>query len=215
MKKMISCIYRITFLLSCFFIFISIMNMHSALSVKNYIETTGVISEVESKEHLSRQGKQTRFSYIITWEKDGKEYQKRVKAAFSKPDEGINVIWVRPDNKDAILSNSVSIRVTSYFDLIVGIVLGVVAVLFRKKGEELHLIGRQEYMEHLHDKRILLAILLGCDFFMVFIVGLMHYSAWKNGEYIPAPMMDLIILGVFFAGVIGLKLQKISKEISK
>lgn len=112
-------------------LFAGIVNLQSANMVKDYIPVTGYIENVEQTSVLRRSGRETRYNYTITWERDGEEYHRRLTGQIDKPDETIREIWVSPDNTNAIPNNSDNIAKSGKMDLIVAAIIFVLSFVVR------------------------------------------------------------------------------------
>lgn len=120
------------FIIAGVLLFVGLVNFHSSIAVKDYIETEGEICNVESKQVLWHQHYVTRYDYDIVWYDNTEKYTKHLEEQVDPEEEGVRTIWVRPDNKNAVLSNSVDIRQEVPLYLLVGLVSGAIGFIICK-----------------------------------------------------------------------------------
>lgn len=189
--------YRLCFLIAAITLFIGLVNLHRSYIVKDYIENTGVIDNIESVRVLRRHQYVTEYNYDLTWFDNGEEYKKHFSGQVNLPEEGIVTIWVRPDNRDAVLHNSFEIKKEAPLYLIIALVTGVLGIvilfIFIRNRRE----SNAERIERLEDTEIY--SMVGFIFCIVGIVMyvIMEYIEYKQGEYIsPVTFDGIIAIGV-------------------
>lgn len=185
--------YRICFLVAGVFLFLALTFFHSSVVVKDYVETSGEISDVEEVSVYWHQRYVTRYNYRLTWKADGQEYEKYFKEQIDFPQEGEVAIWVRPDNRDAVFSNAIEVNESAYNYLGIGLAAGLLGMLLWFIWKLGHPISRQEQEEHLEDTELYSVLV-----FLLCIIGIaiqlgMSYADYKKGEYINPVMYDFSI----------------------
>lgn len=185
--------YRFLFLVFGLCLFFGLMNLHSSLLVKDYIETTGEIRNVESVHVLWHQKYVTRYNYDLVWYDNGRQYEKHFDEQRNCQEEGEVTIWVRPDNRDAVLFNSVEIKedVGLYLGIsllagVVGLVVFIIHIINRRENGE-------ERMERLENTEIgsMLIFVLCLIGIAIEVVAL--YMDYRKGFYVNPVLFDFSI----------------------
>lgn len=206
--------YRICFLIAGVFLFFALTLFHSSVVVKDYVETAGEISDVEEVSVYWHQRYVTRYNYQLTWTADGQEYEKYFEEQMDFPDEGEVTIWVRPDNRDAVFSNTVEVNGDAYKHLGIGLAAGLLGFLLLFIWKQSHPMSRQQEEEHLEDTKLYSVLV-----FILCIIGIimqlsMSYADYKSGKYVNPVLFDfsiacgviaLICVGLFIRAKIKLK----------
>ena len=170
-------------------LFAGLVNFHSSIAVKDYIETEGEICNVESKQVLWHQHYVTRYDYDIVWYDNSEKHTRHLEEQVDPEEEGVRTIWVRPDNKNAILSNSVDFGQDVPLYLLVGLVSGASGFFICKvrsnKGRE----TRAQRIERLEDTKMYSIMVIILTVIAMGMFGIMGYEDYKNG-YIPSGVWD-------------------------
>ena len=185
--------HRICFLIAGVFLFLAMTSFHSSVIVKDYIETTGEISEAEEVSVYRHQSYVTRYNYLLTWTEDGEEYEKYFEEQVDPPEEGEATIWVRPDNRDAVLSNGVEINESAWQYLGIGLAAGLIGLLLLFIWNAGHSMSRQEEEEHLEDTKLYSGLVFIVSIIGIIIQHAMCYKDYQNGEYVNPVMYDFSI----------------------
>lgn len=182
--------YRLFIIVAVVFLFFALTSFHSSFIVKDYEKSIGEICNLEEVRVLEKQRYVTRYNYDLVWYSDDEVYEKKFKHQIDKREEGETVIWVQPDNRNAVFSNSVEIGKNAYIYLIIGLVAGVsgLFLLIKEKNSE-KLSGNQK-IEKLED-RLMYSVIA----FILCLVGI-GFQLWdayvekKAGEYVNPVMYD-------------------------
>ena len=124
-------------------------------------------------------------------------------------------IWVRPDNRDAVFSNSVEVNESAYQYLGIGFAAGLIGLLLmfiRNAGQTM---SRQQQEEHLEDTKLYSGLV-----FIVCIIGIiiqltMSYADYKNGEYVNPVMYDFSIACGIIAVICTMLFIRAKKKLKK
>ncbi|MDD6291148.1 MAG: hypothetical protein PUA77_05075, partial [Lachnospiraceae bacterium] len=117
-------------------LYVALVNYHSSIAVADYIETEGEICNLESEQVLWHQQYVASYDYDIVWYDDGEKYTKHLDEQVNSRDEGPCTIWVRPDNKDALLGNSTDMREDVPIYILVALASGVIAYFICKMRQK-------------------------------------------------------------------------------
>lgn len=207
--------HRICFLIAGVFLFLAMTSFHSSVVIKDYIETTGEVSEAEEVSVYWHQSYVTRYNYLLTWTEDGEEYEKYFEEQMDPQEAGEVTIWVRPDNRDAVFSNSVEVNESAYQYLGIGFAAGLIGLLLmfiRNAGQTM---SRQQQEEHLEDTKLYSGLV-----FIVCIIGIiiqltMSYADYKNGEYVNPVMYDFSIACGIIAVICTMLFIRAKKKLKK
>ena len=170
-------------------LFAGLVNFHSSIAVKDYIETEGEICNVESKQVLWHQHYVTRYDYDIVWYDNSKKYTKHLEDQVDPEEEGVRTIWVRPDNKSAILRNSVDFGQDVPLYLLVGLVSGAIGFFICKVRSNKRRETRAQRIERLEDTKMYSIMVIILTVIAMGMFGIMGYEDYKNG-YIPSGVWD-------------------------
>ena len=170
-------------------LFVGLVNFHSAITVKDYIETEGEICNVESKQVLWHQHYVTRYDYDIVWYEGTKKHTRHLEEQVNPQEEGVRTIWVRPDNKNAILSNSVDFGQDVPLYLLVGLVSGAIGFFICKVRSNKRRETRAQRIERLEDTKMYSIMVIILTVIAMGMFGIMGYEDYKNG-YIPSGVWD-------------------------
>lgn len=195
--------HRICFLIAGVFLFLAMTSFHSSVLVKDYVECTGEVNDVEEVRVYRHQRYVTGYNYRLTWISDGEEYEKYFKEQLDKPREGEVTIWVRPDNRDAVFSNTAEVNESANQLLGVGLAAGLLGLLMMLIRKISHPMSRQEEEEHLEN-----TVLYSAMVFILCIIGIviqlwMSYADYKEGEYVDPVMFDFSIACGVIAVICG------------
>lgn len=155
--------YRLLFLAASVCLVIGAIDLHTSYEVKNYTETTGEICNVEPVRVLWHRRYVTRYNYDLVWYDGGEVYKKHYDRMFDMPQKGEVTIWVRPDNRNAVLSDSPGIKGLAVKILAVGFGAGVLGMIlylcYLVKRKE----SNKERTERLENTRIggILGVIFG------------------------------------------------------
>ncbi len=185
--------YRFLFCVFGLFLFFGLISLHSSFLVKDYIQTTGEICNVEQVRVLWHQQYVMRYNYDLIWYDNGTQYEKHIDEQMDCPEEGEVTIWVRPDNRDAALYNSVEIKgyVGLYLGIsllagVVGLVLFIRHITNRKETRE----EREERLENTEIGSMLLFILCLIG---IAIQGIYAYMDYRKELYVNPVWFDFSI----------------------
>lgn len=185
--------YRICFLIAGLFLFLALTSFHSSVVVKDYVEAVGEISDVEEVSVYWHQRYVTRYDYLLTWTMDGQEYEKYFDEQVDRPEEGIVTIWVRPDNEDAVFSNTAEVNESAYNYLAIGLTAGLLGILLLFIWNMMNPMSRAQQEEHLEDTKLYSVIVfIACVIGIIIQLG-MSYADYKKGEYVNPVMYDFSI----------------------
>lgn len=185
--------YRLFFLLFGLFLFLGLASLHSSFLVKNYIKTTGEICNVESVRVLWHREYVTRYNYDLVWYDNGKQYEKHMNEQMNFHEEGEVTIWVSPDNRDAVLSNSVEIKDNAYLYLSISLLAGIVGLVIFI----IHIINRretrEERMDRLENMEIGSMLLFILSLIGIAIQVIESYKDYRQGLYVNPVVFDISI----------------------
>lgn len=193
--------YRFCFALTALFFFFSGSSFHSSIIVKDYIETTGEVCNLEETSEFRHGNRELRYNYDLIWYEDGEVYEKHFEKQLDAREEGEIAIWVRPDNKDAVFSNSVENYDAAYQFLGIAFIAGLVGLLFYGIERSNRYESRSQVIERLEDTKMYSVMA-----FILCIIGMampfiLEYSAFKNGEYVSPVLLDFsIACGILAVG---------------
>lgn len=170
-------------------LFAGLVNFHSSIAVKDYIETEGEICNVESKQVLWHQHYVTRYDYDIVWYDNSEKHIRHLEEQVDPGEEGVRTIWVRPDNKNAILSNSVDFGQDVPLYLLVGLVSGAIGFFICKVRSNKRRETRAQRIERLEDTKMYSIMVIILTVIAMGMFGIMGYEDYKNG-YIPSGVWD-------------------------
>ena len=170
-------------------LFAGLVNFHSSIAVKDYIETEGEICNVESKQVLWHQHYVTRYDYDIVWYDNSEKHTRHLEEQVDPEEEGVRTIWVRPDNKNAILSNSVDFGQDVPLYLLVGLVSGAIGFFICKVRSNKRRETRAQRIERLEDTKMYSIMVIILTVIAMGMFGIMGYEDYKNG-YIPSGVWD-------------------------
>ena len=170
-------------------LFAGLVNFHSSIAVKDYIETEGEICNVESKQVLWHQHYVTRYDYDIVWYDNSEKHTRHLEEQVDPEEEGVRTIWVRPDNKNAILSNSVDFGQDVPLYLLLGLVSGAVGFFICKVRSNKRRETRAQRIERLEDTKMYSIMVIILTVIALGMFGIMGYEDYKNG-YIPSGVWD-------------------------
>ncbi len=202
-------IVSIVFLLAAFF------HLHSAQLSQDYIQTVGEVENVEShKKHL-RGRVRTEYDFDVTWEMNGRLYEKRFEGQLDYRPEGPVDIWVSPDNTEVCFSSAEDIQKEIPGNFLIAIIAGILGIILRKKkSNKRRYISKAERIDRLEN----LQIESGIGFFAFLTgVGFIGYDLYKDYQtlmifnpimvdlMIVAGVGALICIGIFVYACIKLK----------
>lgn len=174
-------------------LFFGLTSLHSSLLVKDYIEATGKICNVEPVRVLWHQQYVTRYDYDIIWYDNGEQYKKHIDEQVDCPEEGETTIWVHPDNRDAVSSNSVKLRenVGLYLGVsllagIIGLVIFVIYIMNRRETEK-------EKVERLEDTEIYSMLLFILCLVAIVMQVIYIFKDYRQGLYVNPVLFDFCI----------------------
>ena len=170
-------------------LFAGLVNFHSSIAVKDYIETEGEICNVESKQVLWHQHYVTRYDYDIVWYDNSEKHTRHLEEQVDPEEEGVRTIWVRPDNKNAILNNSVDFGQDVPLYLLVGLVSGAIGFFICKVRSNKRRETRAQRIERLEDTKMYSIMVIILTVIAMGMFGIMGYEDYKNG-YIPSGVWD-------------------------
>ena len=187
--------YRLFVVIAATCLLIGGSMLHGAYDTKNYIESTGQICNITSK-NVVRNGRQTKlYEYDLIWSFEGQSYRKHYKDK-EKEDvkkEGECKIWIRPDNREVILASPEELKTTGFKYLLFFAASGILALVFWL----IHIAGRresrEERMERLEDRKIYSVV----GFILCMIgIGIAGFEWWRDvrkGVYPGTVNLDCII----------------------
>lgn len=208
-------IYREHPSLLCFIIagsllFCGIINLQSSVITQNYIETTGVISDIEVSKVLRHGRYETRYDYDVTWYTDGEEYSQHLTKQVELPEEGMITLWVSSNNRNFRFSESDEIAKEGYIFILIAFPvggLGIFLYVIRKKKRQ---DSRAERMERLENIRIYAILMFVFSLFGVGIAIACSYSEYQNNEF---GFVFIDLLAVFgIAAIISLIIDIVTKK---
>lgn len=191
--------YRLCFVLFALFLFFAGTSYHSSLIMTDYIETVGEVCNVEETTELRHGNVEPRYNYDLIWYADGEEYEKHFDKQFDAREEGETTIWVRPDNKDAVFSNSMENYDSAGRFLGLSFVAGLIGLIFYGLERMNRNESRSETIDRLENTQIYSAIGFALCIIGIMIQVIMEYPAYKRGKYINPVIFDFSVA----CGVIG------------
>lgn len=193
--------YRLCFVLAGLFLFLSGSSFHSSVLIKDYIEITGEVCNLEETSELRHGSRELRYNYDLIWYEDGEEYEKHFEKQLDGREEGEITIWVRPDNKDAVFSNSVENYDTAYQFLGIALIAGLVGLLFYGIERSNRYESRSQVIERLEDTKLYSMIAFVLSLIGMAMPFILEYSAFKNGEYVSPILFDFsVACGILAVG---------------
>lgn len=193
--------YRLCFVLTGLFLFFAGTSFHSSVLVRDYIEATGEVCNLEETSEVRHGNRELRYNYDLIWYADGEEYEKHFEKQFDAREEGEVTIWVRPDNRDAIFSNSVENYESAYRFLAIAIFAGLTGLLFYSIERSNRNESRSRMIERLEDIRMYSVLAFIFSLIGVAMPFILEYKSFKNGEYINPILFDFsIACGVLAIG---------------
>lgn len=197
--------YRLCFILAALFLFFSGTSFHNSVIMKDYIETTGEVCNLEETTVTRHGNIEIRYNYDLIWYADGEAYEKHFDEQFDAREEGETTIWVRPDNRDAVFSNSEENYDSAYKYLGIALAAGMVGLLLYGFAKMSRNESRSETIERLEDTKLYSIMAFFLSLIGVVIVFIMEYPAYKEGEYISPVVFDMAIAcGVIAIGCLGM-----------
>ncbi len=193
--------YRFCFVLAGLFLFFAGTSFHSSVLIKDYIETTGEVCNLEETTEIRQGNRELRYNYDLIWYADGEEYEKHFEKQLDAREEGEVTIWVRPDNKDAVFSNSTENYDAAYKFLGIAILAGLAGLLFYGIERSNRYESQSQIIERLEDTKLYSIIA-----FVLCLIGMtmpfiLEYPAFKSGEYINPILFDFsVACGVLAVG---------------
>ena len=206
--------FRLFFVIAGITLVLGVTGLHTSYATKDYIKTTGEISNVTSERVLRRQGYVTRYSYDLKWYADGEVFRKHFNGMFDPETEGEVTIWVSPDNRDAQLGRSGSFHTGIDFDylcLCISLVSGLLAIMLYRFHVKNRKESSAEREERLEDNKLgsIIAFLLS-----LFGAGYGVFDIWKDyraGKIISVACIDLAVI-FLAAAVICLVIYFVSQK---
>lgn len=193
--------YRLCFVLAGLFLFFSGTMFHSSIIVKDYMETTGEVCNLEETTEIRQGVKEPRYNYDLIWYEDGEKYEKHFHKQIDTIEEGEITIWVRPDNEDAVFSNSVEMNENAYNFLAYALIAGLIGLLLYGFAVMNRRESRSQTIERLENAKLYSILVFILCLIGIVIQVVMEYPAYKNGEYINPVIFDFsIACGVIAAG---------------
>jgi hypothetical protein len=207
--------HRICFLIAGVFLFLAMTSFHSSMTIKDYVETTGEVSEVEEVSVYWHRSYVTRYNYLLTWTKDGEEYEKYFDEQVDPREEGEVTVWVRPDNRDAVFANGVEAGESAYQYLGIGLAAGFIGLLLMFIWNAGNRMSRQLEEEHLENTRLYSGLV-----FIVCIIGIiiqlcMSYKDYRSGEYVNPVMYDFSIACGVIAAICMVLFLRAGKKLKR
>lgn len=185
--------YRFCFVFAGLFLFFCGTMFHSSFIVKDYIETTGEVCNLEETSELRGGVKELRYNYDLIWYEDGEMYEKHFRKQFDAREEGDTIIWVRPDNGDAVFSNSPEMNGDAYQYLAYAMILSIIGLLFYGYTVWNRRESRSQTIERLENTKLYSILVFVLCLIAIIIQVVMEYPAYKNGEYINPVTFDFSI----------------------
>lgn len=193
--------YRLCFVLAGLFLFFTGTSFHSSVLIKDYIETTGEVTNLEETTELRQGTGELRYNYDLTWYEDGEVYEKHFEKQLDAREEGEVTIWVSPDNRDAVFSNSVENFDAAYRFLGIALVAGIAGLLFYGIERSNRYESRSKTIERLEDTKLYSMIAFVLSLIGIVMPFILEYSAFKNGEYVNPVLFDFsVACGVIAIG---------------
>lgn len=207
--------YRLCFVLAGLFLFFAGNSFHNSVLIKDYVETTGEVINLEETTQLRQGIRELRYNYDLIWYEDGEVYEKHFEKQIDAREEGEVTIWVRPDNRDAAFSNSDENYDATYRNLGIGLLAGAVGFIIFFIDRSSCRESYSEKMERLEDTRLYSILAFIFSLIGVAMPFIMEFSAIKNGEYVNPILFDFsIACGIIAIGCLllffhaGAKLKK-------
>lgn len=193
--------YRLCFVLAGLFLFFAGTSFHSSVLIRDYIETTGEVTNLEETTELRQGTKELRYNYDLTWYEDGEVYEKHFEKQLDAREEGEVTIWVRPDNRDAVFSNSAENYDVAYRFLGIAIVAGLAGMLFYGIERSNRYESRSQTIERLEDTKLYSILVFILSLIGVAMPFILEYQEFKNGEYVNPVLVDFsIACGILAVG---------------
>ena len=182
------------FIIAGTLLFGGIFNLQSSVITRNYIETTGVVSDIEVSEVLRHGRYETRYNYDVTWYADGEEYSQHLTKQVDLPEEGLVTLWMSSDNRDFRFREADEIAKEGYIFILIAFTAGGLGIFLhvirKKKRQE----SGEKRMERLEDIRIYSIIAFVCSLFGEGIAIACSYSDYQKNEF---GFVDIDLLTVF------------------
>ena len=185
--------YRLCFVLTGLFLFLAGTSFHSSVLIKDYIETTGEVCYLEETKELRHGKYETRYNYDLIWYADGEKYEKHFEKQFDEREEGEVTIWVRPDNQNAVFSNSVENYESAYQFLAIAIFAGLAGLIFYGIEKSNRNESRSQTIERLEDTKLYSILAFIFSLIGAALPFILEYPSLKNGEYIDPIYFDFSI----------------------
>lgn len=195
--------YIIFFIFAFVWFYGGITNFHSSILLKDYIKVEGTVCNLETEQVKQNHGYVTRYNYDIVWYDDGEEYIKHLEHQVDYVAEGTKTIWVHPDNKDAVLFDSVTIGKDVPKFLIKALICAVIGIVLFEIKRRTRRENQAERDERLEDAKIYGILTMLCVVVGSIAFGVKCYLDYKQGEYISPTIWDVYIV-VGIVGFIGL-----------
>lgn len=187
--------YRLFVVIAAFCLLLGGSTLHRAYDTKNYIESTGQICNVTSK-RVVRNGRQTKlYEYDLVWSFEGQSYRKHYKNKEKEEvkKEGEYKIWIRPDNREVILTSPEKLKKSGFKYLLFSVASGILALIFWL----IHIAGRkesrEERMERLEDRKIYSVVMFIFCMIGIGIAGVEWWRDVRKGVYPGTIQLDIII----------------------
>lgn len=193
--------YRLCFVLTGLFLFFAGTSFHSSVLIKDYIETTGEVINLEETIELRQGNRELRYNYDLIWYVDGEEYEKHFEKQLDAREEGEVTIWIRQDNRDAVFSNSAENYDAAYRFSGIAIVAGLAGMLFYGIERSNRYESRIQTIERLEDTKLYSILVFILSLIGVAIPFILEYQEFKNGEYVNPVLLDFsIACGILAVG---------------
>lgn len=193
--------YRLCFVLTGLFLFFAGTSFHSSVLIRDYIETTGEVTNLEETTELRQGNRELRYNYDLIWYADGEEYEKHFEKQLDAREEGEVTIWIRPDNRDAVFSNSAENYDAAYRFLGIAIVAGLAGMLFYGIERSNRYESRSQTIERLEDTKVYSILVFILSLIGAAMPFILEYQEFKNGEYVNPVLVDFsIACGVLAIG---------------
>lgn len=117
------------FIIMAVCLFAGCFNLKSSVDSEDYIETTGEICNVKTKEVRRRQRYETRCSYDVVWYVDGEKHTEHLSGQMDYQEEGEITLWVSPDGDDFRFTPSEEIKKDIPRDFWIALIAGIIGVI--------------------------------------------------------------------------------------
>lgn len=117
------------FIIMAVCLFAGCFNLKSSVDSEDYIETTGEICNVKTKEVRRRQRYETRSSYDVVWYVDGEKHTEHLSGQVGYQEEGEVTLWVSPDGDDFCFTPSEELKKDVPFTFLIAIISGIIGVI--------------------------------------------------------------------------------------